>query len=101
VLCGNDEIAMGIIRGLQDSGRRVPDDVSVIGFDDHPLSPLFTPALTTVAQDFVDLGRRSFELLAAQLDPGEGDGRSASAARARRSSRPAVLIVRESTGRSR
>jgi DNA-binding LacI/PurR family transcriptional regulator len=99
VLCGNDEIAMGIIRGLQDSGRRVPDDVSVIGFDDHPLSPLFTPALTTVAQDFVDLGRRSFELLAAQLDPGEGEARSGPGGRARRSSRPAVLTVRESTGR--
>jgi DNA-binding LacI/PurR family transcriptional regulator len=94
LLCGNDEIAMGMIRGLQDSGRRVPEDVSVIGFDDHPLSPLFTPALTTVGQDFVDLGRRSFELLAAQLDPNE----SGPAVRARRSSRPAVLIVRESTG---
>jgi DNA-binding LacI/PurR family transcriptional regulator len=102
VLCGNDEIAIGLIRGLQDSGRRVPEDVSVIGFDDHPLSPLFTPALTTVAQDFVDLGRRSFELLAVQLEPADGDtrpGPATRAARTRRSSRPAVLIVRESTGR--
>jgi DNA-binding LacI/PurR family transcriptional regulator len=97
LLCGNDEIALGVIRGLQDSGRRVPEHVSVIGFDDHPLSGLLTPALTTVAQDFVDLGRRSFELLAAQLDPGDGSARPAGATRVRRSSRPAVLIVREST----
>jgi DNA-binding LacI/PurR family transcriptional regulator len=96
LLCGNDEIAMGMMRGLQDAGRRVPQDVSVIGFDDHPLSSLWTPALTTVAQDFVDLGRRAFGLLAAQLEPDDPhDGRRTP--RSRRSSRPALLIVREST----
>ncbi len=97
VLCGNDELAMGMMRGLQDAGRRVPQDVSVVGFDDHPLSSLWTPALTTVAQDFVDLGRRSFGLLAVQLEP---DDASLGSTRrtVRRSSRPAALIVRESTG---
>jgi DNA-binding LacI/PurR family transcriptional regulator len=98
VLCGNDEIAMGLIRGLQDAGRRVPGDVSVIGFDDHPLAPLWSPALTTVAQDFVDLGRRSFQLLASQLSRGEnGQESGRRTAGPRRSSRPAVLILREST----
>jgi DNA-binding LacI/PurR family transcriptional regulator len=99
VLCGNDELAMGMMRGLQDAGRRVPQDVSVVGFDDHPLSSLWTPALTTVAQDFVDLGRRSFGLLAAQLEPDDAVGAGGRTVRARRSSRPAALIVRESTGR--
>ena len=63
VFCGNDEIAMGVIRGLSDHGLRVPDDVSVVGFDDHPLAELWVPALTTVDQDFAGLGRRGFELL--------------------------------------
>ncbi|WP_426594168.1 LacI family DNA-binding transcriptional regulator [Cellulomonas sp. McL0617] len=63
VLCGNDELAMGLIRAAQDMGRRVPDDLSVIGFDDHPLGQLWSPALTTVRQDFVELGRRAFHLL--------------------------------------
>lgn len=63
VFCGNDEIAMGVIRGLNDAGLHVPQDVSVVGFDDHPLSELWAPALTTVRQDFADLGRRGFRQL--------------------------------------
>ncbi|GAA2036812.1 LacI family DNA-binding transcriptional regulator [Agromyces tropicus] len=63
VFCGNDEIAMGVIRGLNDAGQRVPEDVSVVGFDDHPLAELWSPPLTTARQDFAGLGRRGFQLL--------------------------------------
>lgn len=70
VLCGNDELAMGLTKGLTDAGKRVPEDVSVIGFDDHPLSHLWTPPLTTVRQDFVRLGQKAFHLLSAQIDSG-------------------------------
>ena len=63
VLCGNDEIAMGVIRGAREDGRTIPDDLSVVGFDDHPLSGFWYPALTTVRQDFVTLGRSAFTLL--------------------------------------
>jgi DNA-binding LacI/PurR family transcriptional regulator len=52
VFCGNDEIAMGVIRGLVERGRRVPDDVSVVGFDDHPLAAMWSPLITTVRQNF-------------------------------------------------
>ncbi len=44
-------------------GRRVPDDVSVAGFDDIPEAPFMIPPLTTVRQDFAEVGRRSIELL--------------------------------------
>jgi DNA-binding LacI/PurR family transcriptional regulator len=64
VLCGNDELAIGVIRALVESGRRVPEDVSVVGFDDQPFARMWTPPLTTVAQDFVGLGQRTFQLLA-------------------------------------
>lgn len=67
VFCGNDEVAMGVIRGLEEAGRRVPEDVSVVGFDDHPLAEVWRPGLTTVHQDFEALGERAFGLLAAQL----------------------------------
>lgn len=87
VLCGNDELAVGLMRGLHDGGRRVPDDVSVVGFDGHPLSAYWTPALTTVEQDFADLGRRSFELVAS-LVGGEQPPRI--------SARKPRLVVRES-----
>lgn len=63
VLCGNDELAMGVVRALTDAGLRVPQDVSVVGFDDQPLAELWQPPLTTVKQDFVELGREAFRLL--------------------------------------
>ncbi len=69
VLCGNDEIALGLMRGLADGGRHVPQDISVAGFDDHPLSSLWVPSLTTVRQDFSELGARGVAtLLAAMSD---------------------------------
>jgi DNA-binding LacI/PurR family transcriptional regulator len=67
VLCGNDEVAFGVIKGLQDRGRRVPQDVSVAGFDDHPLAELWTPALTTMSQDFTELGRTAVGFLIGRL----------------------------------
>lgn len=87
VFCGNDEIAMGVIRGLRDEGRAVPDDVSVVGFDDHPLAAMWSPSLTTARQDFVGLGRRAFGLLR---------GAMGIAARRAFSSQLPELIVRES-----
>ncbi|WP_461104477.1 LacI family DNA-binding transcriptional regulator [Tessaracoccus terricola] len=68
LFCGNDEIAMGVIAGLRDKGLRVPEDVSVVGFDDHPLSSLWDPALTTARQDFADMGRSGWELLKQQIE---------------------------------
>jgi DNA-binding LacI/PurR family transcriptional regulator len=70
VLAGNDELAMGVCKALTDHGRHVPEDVSVVGFDDHPLSELWTPPLTTVRQDFVGLGRRVVHLLLDELGAG-------------------------------
>jgi DNA-binding LacI/PurR family transcriptional regulator len=63
VFCGNDEIAMGVMRGITEAGLRIPDDISVAGFDDNPLAELWSPPLTTVRQDFAGLGRRGFQLL--------------------------------------
>ncbi|WP_328777958.1 LacI family transcriptional regulator [Streptomyces canus] len=68
ILCGNDDLALGVLRALHHAGRRVPEDVSVIGFDDAPHSGFITPSLTTVRMDFHGLGRAAFGLLRAQLD---------------------------------
>jgi DNA-binding LacI/PurR family transcriptional regulator len=91
VLCGNDDIALGVMRALRKAGRRVPDDVSVVGFDDIPLAGFFTPALTTVRLDFAGLGRVAFALLRGQVDP-----RTATADGPR--GPDPKLIVRESAG---
>ena len=63
VLCGNDQMALGLLRALAERGRQVPGDVSVVGFDDIPEAAYFPPPLTTVRQDFGELGRRALHLL--------------------------------------
>ena len=67
VFCGNDQMAMGVIRALVDAGRRVPEDMSVIGFDDIPESAFMLPPLTTVKQDFPAVGELAVGLLVAAL----------------------------------
>ena len=63
VFCANDQMALGLLRALSEQGRRVPEDVSVIGFDDIPEAGYFLPPLTTVRQDFGELGRRALDTL--------------------------------------
>jgi DNA-binding LacI/PurR family transcriptional regulator len=63
VFCGNDTMALGIIRALSERGLRVPGDVSVIGFDDVPEAGYYLPPLTTVRQDFGVLGRQALSTL--------------------------------------
>ena len=63
VFVANDQMALGLLRALHEAGRDVPGDVSVVGFDDIPESAYFTPPLTTVRQDFNEIGRRSLALL--------------------------------------
>jgi DNA-binding LacI/PurR family transcriptional regulator len=62
VFAANDAMALGVLKALHERGRRVPGDVSVVGFDDTPEASYFWPALTSVAQEFDALGRRAVEL---------------------------------------
>jgi DNA-binding LacI/PurR family transcriptional regulator len=63
VFAHNDQMAIGAIRALREAGRRVPDDISVIGFDDIPLAAFFDPPLTTVRQPMRETGKRAAQLL--------------------------------------
>lgn len=63
VVCASDLIAIGLINGLKKHGLRVPEDISVSGFDNLDVARYFTPALTTVKQDFIALGENAFTLL--------------------------------------
>jgi DNA-binding LacI/PurR family transcriptional regulator len=56
-------MALGLLRSLHEAGRSVPRDLSVVGFDDIPEAAYFTPPLTTVRQDFGELGRRCLQIL--------------------------------------
>jgi LacI family transcriptional regulator, repressor for deo operon, udp, cdd, tsx, nupC, and nupG len=71
IFAANDQLAIGAIRALHDQGLRVPADVSVVGWDDHPESAFLIPSLTTVHMDLEAQGSRSMEQLLAALKPGE------------------------------
>ena len=63
VFAANDQIALGLLRALHEAGRRVPAEISVVGFDDLPETRYLIPPLTTVQQDFEAVGRDAIELL--------------------------------------
>jgi len=90
VFCGNDEMALGLVRALHEQGRRVPEDVSVVGFDDIGVSGWTSPPLTTVRQDFHAIGHALIALVVGQL-------RSRSAPPQALTVIPTELIVRAST----
>jgi LacI family transcriptional regulator len=71
LLCVCDETALAAMQTLADYGKRVPAEVAVVGYDDHPLAASATPALTTVRQDGVEMGRRAMEMLHRQIETGD------------------------------
>ncbi|MEV6850655.1 substrate-binding domain-containing protein [Actinoplanes sp. NPDC051411] len=70
VFAANDEMAVGVMSALADAGVPVPGRVSVVGFDDIPLAPYYRPALTTVRQDFDEIGRTLVDFLLRQIRDG-------------------------------
>jgi DNA-binding LacI/PurR family transcriptional regulator len=61
VFAANDQMALGLLRALHEQGRAVPEEISVVGFDDIPEAASFSPPLTTVHQDFAEVGRQLVE----------------------------------------
>lgn len=72
--CGNDTIAMGALRALQEAGIRVPEDISVTGFDDAPEAVDTNPPLTTVRQPLTEMGRRGARVLLDTIAAGHSLG---------------------------
>ncbi|MEO7122925.1 MAG: LacI family DNA-binding transcriptional regulator [Lacisediminihabitans sp.] len=74
VFASNDHMALGILRALRESGRNVPQDMSVVGFDDVPEAAFFIPPLTTIRADFNAVATATIELLLAQINTGTRRG---------------------------
>ena len=74
VFVANDQMALGVLRALHERGREIPREISIVGFDDIPEAQYFTPPLTTVRQDFSEMGRSSLRLLL-ELMQNTGDSR--------------------------
>jgi DNA-binding LacI/PurR family transcriptional regulator len=70
VFAVNDQMALGAIRRLTEAGRRVPSEVSVVGFDDVPDAADYRPPLTTIRQDFDALGERAVAALIGGIEHG-------------------------------
>lgn len=88
LFCGDDAIALGAVGALRDLGLRVPQDVSVAGFDDISLAANSHPALTTMRQPLGQIGLRAAEMLMDQIEAREAPGR--------KEFLPTELIVRDS-----
>lgn len=67
IMCGNDLIASGVIEECKLRGFKVPEDISVVGFDDLPIAPTLEPPLTTVKQNRNELGRGAYVILSALI----------------------------------
>lgn len=90
VICASDQLAIGLISGLSALGLSVPQDVSVMGFDDIASAPYALPPLTTIRQDRLALGRAAADLLLERLaDPAATEGRVLTL--------PVELVLRRST----
>jgi DNA-binding LacI/PurR family transcriptional regulator len=90
----DDISAFGAIRALQEKGLHVPQDCSVIGFDDSPAAALYTPSLTTVRQPMLQMGEYAAECILQWLQPG---GQEAQSFLGQSHLMPAELVVRGST----
>jgi DNA-binding LacI/PurR family transcriptional regulator len=89
VFCFSDSIAYGVYAATRDLGLAVPGDVAVAGFDDHPMSALLTPPLTSVDWDIDGIVHSSVRLMVGAIE-----GKS----RRRRIVREPTLMQRASTG---
>lgn len=92
IFSANDQTALGVLAAFREHGVRVPEDVSVVGYDDIPEAAFFTPPLTTLRPDFVGLGRRMLARVERLLVGGVPEAEAALVPE---------LVVRASTARPR
>ncbi|MER7728097.1 LacI family DNA-binding transcriptional regulator [Streptomyces sp. NPDC096323] len=90
VFAANDDMAIGLIRALAESGRRVPQDISVIGFDDIPVAAYISPPLTTVRQPFESVAQEGLKRLVHAIESPEEEPLPLS-------DPPVDLVIRAST----
>jgi LacI family transcriptional regulator len=93
VLASNDWTAIGALHAIHSSGLRVPDDMSLVGFDDIPLVSFTTPALTTVRMSAVDVGSTAFQALFRMIGGERHEGEVFQI--------PTRLVIRDSTAKAR
>ena len=89
IVCGNDDLAIGVLAHLRRLGRRVPEDIAVIGYDDTPDAPFASPPLSTISPDKHALAATALDLLTERIQGFDGPPRIVDT--------PYSLVIREST----
>jgi LacI family transcriptional regulator len=77
IFAANDSLAFRAIEVLRTAGRRIPEDVAVVGFDDIPLAQEMLPPLTTVRIPLAEIGRRAATRVLQRIESGQSDGSQA------------------------
>ena len=89
IVCGNDDLAIGVLAQLRRLGRRVPEEIAVIGYDDTPDAPFTSPPLTTISPDKHAIASTALDLLTERIQGHDGPPRIVDS--------PYSLVIREST----
>jgi DNA-binding LacI/PurR family transcriptional regulator len=95
VTCFNDMMAIGVLKAFREAGIRVPEEISVVGFDDIPFAAYAVPALTTFEQPKYQLGYEAAKMMYRLLHAGPDDAPAPPQAKMLRG----MLIIRESTAK--
>lgn len=90
VFAANDQMALGLLRAMHEAGRRVPEDISIVGFDDTQDASNFWPPLTTISQSFAEIGDTAVDALLTQIETGHRETGLITV--------PTSLVVRQSSG---
>jgi LacI family transcriptional regulator len=101
VFAANDAMAIGCLAGLRSKGRQVPEDLSLVGFDDVPNARFLTPALTTVRVPIAEVGGRAMERLLGTIDEQTGEGALREVVAPTLSIRDSTLAPREAAAAGR
>ena len=95
VLCNNDDIALGVLKACTEAGLKVPDDVSLCGFDDHHYGRYLTPSLSTIRQSLKEMGKGAVDVLSRIIKE------NAKSFSPLKQIFPVELIVRDSLGKKK
>jgi LacI family transcriptional regulator len=101
VFAANDAMAIGCLAGLRSKGQQVPEDLSLVGFDDVPNARFLTPALTTVRVPIAEVGGRAIERLLGTIDEQTGEGALREVVAPTLSIRDSTLAPREAAAAGR
>lgn len=93
IFAANDQLAVGAMRACRELGKLIPEDISIVGFDDTIFARIVTPALTTIAQPMYSLGQQTLRLLIEAIESGQQPTET--------SVLPLELVIRESTAKCR